>query len=97
MTFTVVLGRVSQEHEDLVGRQRDAVLGVHLGVELLSHAGVELEHAAPGGEFVLGEKGGRRRVLHIVGLGGAEAGAGWRRAGDAQERGYACLTAEMSN
>ena len=52
-----VLGRVGEEHQDLVGRDREPVLGVHLGVELLGDAGVGLEHAAPGRELVPGQRG----------------------------------------
>ena len=46
---------VGQEHQHLVCRHRQAVLGAHLGVELLHHARMRLEHAAPRGELRGGE------------------------------------------
>lgn len=52
-----VLWRVGEEHEDLVGGERESVFGVHLSVELLGDAGVGFEHSAPGGELVPGERG----------------------------------------
>ena len=52
-----VLWRVGEEHENFVGGERESVLGVHLGVELLGDAGVRFEHSALGGEFVPGEGG----------------------------------------
>ena len=80
------------------------MLGLHLGVEPLGDARVDLEQAAPGGELVWGERGGG-------GVGGGDVGCrvfGFRVFGEGRPApgrapagnrwNYAdCLTAEMSS
>ena len=42
---------VGEVHQHLVGAQRQAVLGLELGVERLRQRGVDAEHAAPGAQL----------------------------------------------
>ena len=72
-----VLGRVVEEHQHLVGRQRQTVRGVHLRVELSGQERVGLEQAAPGGELLLGQGCGGR----VDGWHGLQRLTGQRRAG----------------
>jgi hypothetical protein len=46
-----VVGRVGEEHEDLVGGDRQRVLGVHLRVEPAGDLRVDFERPAPGGQL----------------------------------------------
>src|SRR3954471_581151 len=48
----LAVGRVGEVHEDLVGGDGEAMLGLELGVERLDEAGVDAEQAAPGAELL---------------------------------------------